>query len=189
MLTRPGSRPGPRWLRRWDEGITRSGADPAAAARRQRWQVGFWVVFAGLMLLGTVLRWPLESAPVVPYRSAIGIGGVPLFAYGQRAVGIVAVGGVAVGVIAVGGVAVGGLAVGGVAAGGIALAGVAAGLVALAGLAVGGLAIGGGAGGYYAVGGLAVGAYAYAGGGVALGYHEASGGQAERLLGVLPPPG
>ena len=49
-------------------------------------------------------------------------------------------------------------------------------------VAVGCLALGGGAFGYFSLGGLAVGGYAYAGGGVALGYHEASGGQRERLL-------
>jgi len=43
--------------------------------------------------------------------------------------------------------------------------------------------VGGGAIGYRAFGGLAAGGYAYAGNGVAYGYHEASGRQKERLFG------
>jgi hypothetical protein len=59
----------------------------------------------------------------------------------------------------------------------VAVGGVAIGLVAGGGVAIGGIALSG-----LALGGLALGGYAYAGGGVALGYHEASGAQRERLL-------
>lgn len=147
--------------------------DPHLARHRRRWLIGFWTVWAVFMLLGFVVSRPFAGQPPASYRSAVEIAGLPVFAYGPEARGIVAVGGVAIGVVAVGGVAIGGIAFGGVALGGV---------VALGGLAVGGLALGGGALGYFALGGLAVGGYAYAGGGVALGYHEASGAQRERLL-------
>ncbi len=182
MLTRPGSPPGPRWMRAASEAMAGGPRDPRGSPRRRRWVLAAWAVWGLLMLLGWWLREPVARVPMQPYASAARVAGLPLVAYGEHARGIVAVGGVAIGVVAVGGVAVGGIAVGGVAVGALGLAGVAAGLVALGGLALGGLALGGGAGGYWALGGLAVGAYAYAGGGVALGYHEAGGGQRERLL-------
>ena len=184
MITRPGSRPGPPWLRRLSDGMAGEPAavDPGAAARRRRWQVWFWVGWGVFLLLGSGLNASIPRGPVTPYRSAIRIAGIPLVAYGNQARGIIAVGGVAVGVIAIGGVAIGAVAFGGVAAGGLALGGVSAGVLALGGLALGAWALGGVAVGYYAGGGLAVGGYAYAGGGVAVGYHEASGRQRERLF-------
>lgn len=151
--------------------------------RHRRWLIGFWLVWAVFMAMNW---WTVPTARHVPrtlYESPLRIAGLPLLAYGDQARGIVAVGGIATGVVAIGGVAVGALAFGGVALGGLALGGVAAGVFALGGGALGWWALGGGAVGYHAFGGLAIGGYAYAGGGVALGYHEASGHQKERLFG------
>jgi hypothetical protein len=159
-------------MRTWSLAMAGSG-DPHLVRYRRRWLVGFWTVWAAFMLFGFVVSRPFAARSSAGYRSSIEIAGVPLFAYGPEARGIVAVGGVAIGLVAVGGVAIGGIALGGLALGGV---------LALGGLALGGLALGGGALGYFALGGLAVGGYAYAGGGVALGYHEASGAQRERLL-------
>jgi hypothetical protein len=172
MLTRAGSPAGPGWMRTWSLAMG-GGSEPHLVRYRRRWLVGFWIVWATFMVVGFVVSRPFAARSPGTYRSAIEIAGVPLFAYGPEARGIVAVGGVAVGLIAFGGIAVGGIAFGGLALGGV---------VALGGLAVGCLALGGGALGYFALGGVAVGGYAYAGGGVALGYHEASGAQRERLL-------
>jgi len=184
VIARPGSPPGPRWLRRLSDRLAGQpeAVDPRLLARRRRWVVGFWVLWALGMVLMNWTTTSVPRAPIRPYESAVRVAGLPLVAYGEHARGIVAVGGVAVGVIAIGGVAVGALAVGGVAAGGLAVGGVAVGVFAAAGLALGWWALGGGAVGYYAFGGLAVGGYAYAGGGVAVGYHEASGRQKERLF-------
>jgi hypothetical protein len=172
MLTRPGSPPGPGWMRTWSLAMA-GGNEPRLVRYRRRWLVGFWVVWAAFMIFGVVVGRPLAARSPESYRSAVEIAGIPLFAYGPEARGIVAVGGVAIGLVAVGGVAIGGIAFGGLALSGV---------VAVGGLALGCLALGGGALGYFALGGLAVGGYAYAGGGVALGYHEASGAQRERLL-------
>jgi hypothetical protein len=150
-------------MRTWSLAMAGGGADPRLARYRRRWLIGFWTLWAAFMLLGFVISRPFAAQPLATYRSPIEIGGLPLFAYGPEARGIVAVGGVAIGLVAVGGLAVGGIALGGVSLGGV--------------FALGGLALGG-----FALGGLAVGGYAYAGGGVALGYHEASGAQRERLL-------
>lgn len=117
----------------------------------------------------------------VRYRSAIGLGDIPLLAiatgpdpeHGEfrgHARGIIAIGDMATGVVAVGGlargfVALGGLALGLVSLGGLsigvllAVGGLAIGSIALGGGAVGGVAVGGGAVGYYACGGGAVGAH------------------------------
>lgn len=184
MLRRPGSPPGCAWMKRLNDRIPAPGpVDPRAAARYRRWMVWFWIVWAIVMASGWWTTRAVERAPAVPYESPLRIAGLPLLAYGDEARGIVAVGGIATGVVAIGGVAVGAVAFGGVALGGLALGGVSAGLFALGGLAVGWWALGGGAIGYCAFGGLAIGGHAYAGGGVALGYHEASGHQKERLFG------
>jgi hypothetical protein len=183
MLTRDGSAAGPPWIRRVSETLAGGSPDPGAAARRRHRHVGFWVVWAVCLALAWWTNALGTRGPIAPYESPLRVAGMPLLAYGDHARGVLAIGGTAVGVLAFGGIAVGAVAVGGVALGGLAVGGVSAGLLALAGLAAGWWAIGGGALGYYAFGGLAVGGYAYAGAGVALGYHEASGAQRERLWG------
>ena len=176
MLTRPGSDPGPHWMRRVSEGFS----DPATWRRWSKW---FWVCFAVIMVFSFALSHLLARATSGLFESTMRLGELPLVAYGPQACGIIAIGGQATGVLALGGVAIGVIAVGGVALGGIAFSGLSAGILAMGGGALGWWAFGGGAVGYYAFGGLAVGGYAYAGGGVALRYHEASGGQKEQLLG------
>ncbi len=176
MITRPDSPPGPAWMRNASEML----ADPAGSRQFLKW---FWVGFAIVMVLSFLLTSALGRAATRSYESPTQIAGMPLLAYGAEPRGIIAVGGRACGVIAVGGVAVGAVAIGGLALGGIAFGGLSLGLLAIGGGALGWWAIGGGAAGYYALGGGAVGGYAYAGNGVALGYHEAGGGQKERLFG------
>ncbi len=178
MVTRPGSRPGSSWMRGLSEGL----ADPAASLRFMKWLWSFLIVF---MLLGFALNYLVLSRKPLnePYESSARIGGLPLVSIGAQPYGVIAIGGRPTGVLAVGGVAVGVVAFGGVAVGVVALSGLSVGLLAVGGGALGWWALGGGAAGYCAFGGLAVGGYAYAGGGIALGYHEASGRQKERLFG------
>lgn len=108
----------------------------------------------------------------VRYRSAIGLGDIPLLAVATgpdpergelrgHARGIVAIGDMATGVIAVGGLARGFVALGGLALGLVSVGGLSIGvLLAVGGLAIGGTAFGGGAVGGVAVGGGTVGYYA-----------------------------
>ena len=132
MLTRPGSSPGPGWVRTWSLAMA-GGSEPRLVRYRRRWLVGFWMVWVAFMIFGFLVSRPFAARSLESYRSAVEIAGVPLFAYGPEARGIVAVGGVAVGLVAVGGVAIGGLAFGGLALGAV---------VALGGVAVGCLALG-----------------------------------------------
>ena len=171
MLTRPGSRPGPRWMRKLNDS-----ASAPTAARHLAWLIPL-VMFLSVGLSRTLLRFPNQ-----PYESPNQLAGLPLVAAGATPHAIIAIGGRPVGVIAIGGIAMGVVALGGIAIGGIAISGLSLGIIALGGGAVGWLAMGGGALGRYAFGGLAVGSYAYAGGGIALGHHEASGRQKERLF-------
>jgi hypothetical protein len=120
----------------------------------------------------------------VRYRSAAGIGDVPLVSialgpdlekgeWRGYARGVIAIGDVATGLVAIGGVATGGLCIGGVSLGLASFGGLALGvLLAVGGLAVGGTAVGGAAAGRVAVGGGAVGVYACGGG--AFGTHVVS---------------
>jgi hypothetical protein len=185
MLTRPGSTPGSGWLRSISERLTFAPADPQSPSRR------FWVGYIAFMLLvflilPIVQRRSMRSYDMRDthaYETSVRWAGLPLFAIGPAPVAIVAIGGRPRGVIAVGGLALGVIAVGGLAAGGIAIGGLSLGLMAFAGLAIGWRAFGGLGVGYHAAGGLAVGGYAYAGNGVAIGYHEACGRQMEKLIG------
>ena len=178
MLSRPGCGPGSTWMQRASDAL----ADPVGSIRWMKW---FWAFFAVFMVLGFGLNHFVanRSALDQPYESAMHVGRLPLLSIGPHACGIIALGGSAIGVIAFGGLAVGAIAVGGLALGGIALSGVTLAIFAIGGCAMGWRAVGGGALGYYALGGLAVGGHAYAGGGVAIGYNEASGRQRERLFG------
>ncbi|MGB9432955.1 MAG: hypothetical protein WBQ89_11985 [Candidatus Acidiferrum sp.] len=178
MLTRPGSKPGPAWMRRYSER-----SEDKSERRRI---LPFWLFFLLYMAFILVLT-HLATAVVFsgerPYSSATQIAGFPLLSYGSTAKGIIAIGGRATGVIAVGGLAIGVVAIGGIAVGGLALGGASFALLALGGLAMGWRAIGGLAVGDAALGGFAIGKYAYAGNGVAYGLLEASGRQKEHLRG------
>ncbi len=185
MLRRPDAGEGCAWMRRWDESLPAPDpVDPEKVRRHRRWMIGFWIVWAVLMIAGQGLNRGISTfGPEDSYESATRIAGLPLFAYGEHPRGIIAVGGRPVGLIAVGGIAIGGIALGGIAVGGFALSGVSLGIFVVGGLAAGWWALGGGAIGYYAFGGLAVGGHAYAGGGVAFGHYTASGRQKEKLIG------
>jgi len=159
MLTRPGSKPGPQWMRE----ISESTADPD---RIHKIMMPFWAFFV-LYMVACVGITHLVTAVALSkdyvYESSMRIGGLPLVSYSPAAHGIIALGVRATGIVAVGGVAIG--------------------IVALAGIALGWRAFGGLAVGRAALGALAVGNYAYAGTGVAYGSLEASGRQKEHLIG------
>jgi hypothetical protein len=178
MLTRPGSAPGPAWMRNISESLT----DPDRAGRVMLPYWAFFIVYMlGILVLTHFITAVALSRDHV-YESATRVAGLPLFSYGPVAHGIIAIGGRVTGVIALGGLAVGFIAVGGLALGVISVGGVSLGLFAVAGLALGWRAIGGLALGNAALGGLAIGKYAYAGNGVAYGSAEASGRQKEHLI-------
>jgi len=178
MLTRPGSKPGPAWMRNFSE--------HSAQTREQPRMMPFWLfflIYMGVILLLTHLATAVVFSGERTYVSPTQIGGLPLLAYGSTAKGIIAIGGKATGIIAVGGLAIGIVAIGGLALGAVSLGGLSLALFAFGGLALGWRAIGGVAIGEAALGGLAIGKYAYAGNGVAYGSLEASGRQKEHLLG------
>jgi hypothetical protein len=177
MLSRPGSPPGPAWMRHFGEESTKSTDQPRA--------VPFWVFFllymAGILVIAHLATAVLFSGDR-SYASQTQIRGLPLLAYGAAAKGIIAIGGRAMGIVAIGGFAIGIIAIGGAAIGVVSLGGLTLGLLALGGVALGWRAIGGMAVGEAALGGLAIGKYAYAGKGVAYGSREASGRQKEHLI-------
>jgi hypothetical protein len=179
MLTGPGSKPGPQWMR----DISESMADPE---RIRKIMMPFWAVFI-LYMVACVGITHLVTAVALSkdyvYESSMRIGGLPLVSYSSAARGIIALGVRATGIVAIGGVAIGIIAVGGGALGVVPLGGLSIGVVAMAGVALGWRAFGGLAVGRAALGALAVGNYAYAGTGVAYGSLEASGRQKEHLIG------
>jgi hypothetical protein len=180
MLTRPGSEPGPAWMRRFGDGTI----DP----RRLRKAILRVIVLFGMIqvtaiVIADIAVYRAHGRHVQSYNSPIQIAGMPLLSVGPRAHGVIAYGGVATGIIAIGGMAAGVIAFGGLSAGLFAFGGLSVGWLALAGVAVGWRAIGGLAIGNAALGGLAIGRCAYAGNGVALGRDEASGNQKESLFG------
>jgi len=178
MLTRPGSKPGPAWMRDFSEHST--------GTSESRRLIPFWLFFILYMAVILVLT-HLTTAVVFSgersYSSPAQVAGMPLLSYGSTAKGFIAIGGKATGVVAVGGLAIGVIAIGGLALGGVSLGGATLALFAFGGLALGWRAIGGLAVGEAALGGLAIGKYAYAGNGVAYGSAEASGRQKEHLFG------
>jgi len=179
MLSRPGSKPGPAWMR----GISDSLSDPD---RAQKIRMPFWAFFIIYMLVCIALTHFVTAVVLSKdyvYESSTRIAGLPLVSYSPTAHGIIAIGGRATGVIALGGLALGFIAIGGLAVGVISLGGVSLGLCALAGVALGWRAFGGLAVGHSALGGCAIAKYAYAGNGAAYGTVEASGRQKERLIG------
>ncbi len=178
MLSRPGCKPGPAWMRNISESL----ADPD---RVRKVMMPFWlflIVYMLAILLVTHFVTAVAFSNEQSYQSHVMIAGQPLFSYGFAARGIIAIGARATGVVALGGIAVGVIAIGGLSLGVLSLSGVALGAVALGGIALGWRAIGGLAIGRAALGGLAIGRYAYAGNGVAYGSLEASGRQKEHLL-------
>jgi len=179
MLTRPGSSPGPAWMRNMSDSL----ADPE---RTRKVILPFWAFFIIYMLVCIGLTHFVTAVALSKdyvYESPVHIAGLPLISYSPVARGIIALGGRATGVIALGGFAVGFIAIGGLSIGVFAIGGMSIGLFALAGLAIGWRAFGGLAIGQAALGGLAIGKYAYAGNGVAYGSAEASGRQKEHLIG------
>ena len=179
MLSRPGSKPGPAWMRN----ISDSLADPD---RVRKVMLPFWAFFI-IYMIGILALTHFVTALALSndhtYESATHFAGLPLFSYGLTAHGIIAIGVRATGFIAFGVFSAGFFAFGGIAVGAISIGGLSAGIFTLAGVALGWRAFGGLAIGDSALGGLAVGRYAYAGRGVAYGLLEASGRQREHLIG------
>jgi hypothetical protein len=178
MLTRPGSKPGPAWMRNISDSLAHP--DRARTVMMPFW--GFFILYLLAILLLTHFITAIALSRDHIYESQTRIAGLPLFSYGPVAHGIIAVGGRATGVIALGGIAAGFIAFGGLSLGVISIGGLSFGLLSIAGVALGWRAMGGLAVGQAALGGLAVGRYAYAGNGVAYGAREASGRQKEHLL-------
>jgi hypothetical protein len=180
MLTRPGSEPGPAWMRKLGDGTI----DPRELRRKMlRVIVFFGILQAGSIIIGDIALYQAHGRHVHSYNSQIQIAGLPLLSIGPTAHGIIAYGGVAAGIIAIGGVSAGVIAFGGLSVGVFAFGGLSVGILALAGFALGWRAVGGLAAGHSALGALAIGRYAYAGAGVAFGYDEACGKQKESLFG------
>jgi hypothetical protein len=178
MLTRPGSKPGPAWMRNISDLL-------ADRDRVRSVMMPFWAFFILYLLAILILTHFITAIALSKdhiYQSPAHIAGLPLISYGPVAHGIIAIGGRATGVIAMGGLAAGFIAIGGISLGVISIGGLSAGLFAIAGVALGWRALGGLAVGQAALGPLAVGRYAYAGNGVAYGALEASGRQKEHLI-------
>lgn len=180
MLTRPGSMAGPTWMRKFADGTV----DPRQLRKMlARMVLLFAILQAGVTLVADIAVFQARGHHLKQYNSQAKIGDLPLLSVGGRARGVIAYGGVATGLIAIGGLATGVIAFGGLSMGLVAFGGVSVGVLALAGLALGWRAIGAVAIGNTALGALALGRYAYAGDGVAFGYHQASGKQKESLFG------
>jgi hypothetical protein len=178
MLTRPGSEPGPEWMRKLGES--------PEGFRQIRKALLRILVLVGMIQIGAILIadiavYQAHGRHVRSYNSPIQVAGMPLLSVGGTAHGVIAYGGIATGIIAVGGVAAGVVAFGGVSIGFFACGGLSAGILVLAAVAIGWRAIGAVAIGHAAAGALTIGRYAY--GAVALGYQEASGSQKESLFG------
>ena len=178
MLTRPGSKSGPAWMRKFSDSL--ANPDRAGTVMLPYW--AFFILYLLAILLLTHFITAIALSKDHIYESPTHIAGLPLFSYGPVAHGIIAVGGRATGVIALGGIAAGFIAFGGLTLGVISIGGFSIGLLSIAAVALGWRAMGGLAVGEAALGGLAIGRYAYAGIGVAYGALEASGRQKEHLL-------
>ena len=159
MLSRPGSKPGPQWMRQMSDSF--SDPDRSLKIMMPFWAffIVYMIVFIGLTHFVTAV---VLSKDYV-YESSTRVAGLPLFSYSPAAHGIIAIGGISAGVISIGGLSVG--------------------VFALACVSLGWRAFGGLAVGHSALGGCAIAKYAYAGNGVAYGTVEASGRQKERLIG------
>lgn len=179
MLTRPGSSPGPEWMRTLGDGTT----DPRALRRKLLWIFVFiGILQVGSIIIGDIAVYRIHGRHVHSYNSPIQLAGLPLLSMGGRAHGIIAYGGLATGFMALGGVSADVIAFGGLSVGVFAFGGLSLGIVALGGVTLGWRAIGAVAVGNAALGALAIGRHAYAGDGVAFGRDEASGKQKESLF-------
>lgn len=180
MLTRPGSDPGPEWMRKLGDGTI----DPRQFRKAMlRIIVFFGILQVTAIVIADIAVYRAHGRHVQSYNSPIQIGGLPLLSVGRTAHGVIAYGGVATGIVAIGGLTAGVIAFGGLSVGVFAFGGLSLGVLAVAGVAIGWRAVGGLAIGNAAFGGLAVGRCAYAGNGVALGRDEACGKQKESLFG------
>ena len=178
MLTRPGSKSGPAWMRKFSDSL--ANPDRAGTVMLPYW--AFFILYLLAILLLTHFITAIALSKDHIYESPTHIAGSPLFSYGPVAHGIIAVGGRATGVIVLGGIAAGFIAFGGLTLGVISIGGFSIGVLSIAAVALGWRAMGGLAVGEATLGGLAIGRYAYAGNGVAYGALEASGRQKEQLL-------
>ena len=180
MLTRPGSEPGPAWMR-----------ELARDPQRLRKAILRIIIFFGIIQVGAVtagdiavyLVYRAHGRHISSYSSPIQVAGMPLLSIGARAHGVIAYGGIATGIVAIGGVTAGVITFGGLGIGFFSFGGLSLALIAVGGVAIGWRAMGGLAVGDAALGGLAIGRCAYAGNGIALGRDEASGQQKESLFG------
>ena len=179
MVTRPGSRPGPEWMRKL-------GSSPDGFRQIRKALFGVLVFFGVIQAVSIVVAdiavYRAHGRHVRSYHSAIQTAGMPLLSVGRTAHGVIAYGGVATGIVAVGGVSAGVIAFGAISVGVFSFGALSLGIFALAALAVGWRAVGALALGHAALGALSIGRYAY-GPGIAVGYHEASGKQKESLCG------
>jgi hypothetical protein len=178
MLTRPGSKSGPAWMR----DISDSLANPDRARNVMLPLWAFFILYLLAILLLTRFISAMAFSKGHLYESPTHIAGLPLFLYGPAAHGVIAVGGRATGVIAPGGIAAGFIAFAGLTLGVISIGRFSMGVLSIAAVALGWRARGGLGVGEAALGGLAIGRYAYAGNGVAYGALESSGRQKEHLL-------
>ena len=177
MLDRPGSEPGPEWMRRL------AGNPRQLCKAILRIIVFFGVIQVAAIAVGDIAVYGAHRRHVRSYNSPIQIAGMPLVSMGGRAHGVIAYGGLATGIVAVGGVSAGVISFGGLSVGLLSFGGLSVGLLTLGAGAVGWRAIGAVAVGQAALGGLAIGRWAYAGLGVALGRDQARGDQRESLFG------
>lgn len=177
MLTRPGSEPGPAWMREL-------ALDPRRLRKAiLRIIIFFGVIQVGAIIAGDIAVYRAHGRHISSYNSPIQVAGMSLLSVGGKAHGIIAYGGIATGIVAIGGVTAGVITFGGLGIGFFSFGGLSLAVIAVGGVAIGWRAMGGLAIGDAALGGLAIGRCAYAGKGIALGRDEASGQQRESLFG------
>ena len=179
MLTRPGSEPGPEWMRKL-------GSSPEGFRQIRKAILGMSVLFGvlqvALIVVADIAVYRAHGRHQRSYNSPRKIAGMPLLSVGPIAHGVIAYGGVATGIVAIGGVTAGVIAFGPISVGVFSFGALSLGIFVLAALAVGWRAVGALAIGHATLGVLSIGRYAY-GPGMAFGYHQASGKQKESLFG------
>jgi len=162
MLTRPGSEPGPEWMRELS-------SSPEGFRQIRKAILGVCVLFGVLQLASIVVAdiaaYRAHGRHVRSYNSPMQVVGMPLLSVGGTAHGVIAYGGVATGIVAIGGLTAGVIALGPISVGVFSFGALSLGIFVLAALGV-----------------ASIGRYAY-GPGIALGYHEATGKQNESLFG------
>jgi hypothetical protein len=99
MLTRPGSQPGPAWMRRFGDGTI----DP----RRLRKAILRVIVLFGMIqvtaiVIADIAVYRAHGRHVQSYNSPIQIAGMPLLSVGWRSIGGLAIGNAALGGLAIG---------------------------------------------------------------------------------------